>query len=156
VVVSGTERSILTDIQDCNLPAVSWVIPDGLWSDHAGSDAGDGGPSWVAAIVNAVGVSPTACDSGYWSNTVILITWDDWGGFYDHVLPYDCSNGGQCNGYPGGQGTAGQQYVYGFRVPGSSIGGLRLCQATLRFRSLRNHGRSQLPERATTVHSRLR
>ena len=39
------------------------------------------GPSWVASIVNAIGAS------AYWNNTVILITWDDWGGWYDHVPP---------------------------------------------------------------------
>jgi phospholipase C len=44
---------------------------------------------------------------------VILVTWDDWGGYYDHVPPLDCGPGQNC-GYPNGTGT---QYVYGFRVP---------------------------------------
>jgi phospholipase C len=68
---------ILTDIESCNLPQVSWVIPDCNWSDHAawGSAPGDGGPSWLAAIVNAVGGTNNTC--GYWNNTVILVTWDD-------------------------------------------------------------------------------
>lgn len=39
------------------------------------------GPSWVASIVNEVG------RSRYWGETVILITWDDAGGWYDHVPP---------------------------------------------------------------------
>jgi phospholipase C len=52
------------------------------------------GPSWVASIVNAVGNSP------YWSDTAIFITWDDWGGWYDHVPP-----------------TIYDSYEYGFRVP---------------------------------------
>ena len=101
---------ILTDIQNCNLSNVSWVIPDGNWSDHAGQDnaPGDGGPSWVAAIVNQV-AGASSCDNGtgYWNDTVILITWDDWGGYYDHVPPYSI-------GYPN---STGSQYVYGFRVP---------------------------------------
>jgi len=71
---------VLLDIAMNQLPAVSWVIPTGQNSDHAGVNLGTG-PSWVAAVVNAVGNSP------YWSDTAVLITWDDWGGWYDHVVP---------------------------------------------------------------------
>jgi phospholipase C len=63
------------------------VIPKGQYSDHAGKDT-DGGPQWVASIVNAIGASPCQ-DSGltYWKDTAIIITWDDWGGWYDHEPP---------------------------------------------------------------------
>jgi hypothetical protein len=44
-----------TSTANCQLPQMSWVIPDGNWSDHPGNVGADGGPSWVAAIVNAVG-----------------------------------------------------------------------------------------------------
>jgi len=71
---------VLVDIGKKQLPAVSWVIPTGQDSDHANGNQGTG-PSWVASIVNAIG------QSAYWKNTVILITWDDWGGWYDHVKP---------------------------------------------------------------------
>jgi len=71
---------VLRDVQNGALTSVSWVIPTGLESDHAKGNDGSG-PSWVASIVNAIGNSP------YWDNTVILITWDDWGGWYDHVAP---------------------------------------------------------------------
>jgi hypothetical protein len=108
-----TYGDILNDINntDCTaLKNVSWVIPDGHWSDHPGGLAngfGDGGPSWAAAIVNAVGDS--TC--GYWNNTVILVVWDDWGGWYDHIQPYTTG------GYIGGSNHNGQSYVYGLRVP---------------------------------------
>ncbi|HZW80121.1 MAG TPA: alkaline phosphatase family protein [Candidatus Deferrimicrobiaceae bacterium] len=85
---------VLTDIANGRLPSVSWVIPNGLESDHAQGNDGSG-PSWVASIVNAIGSSP------YWSNTAIIITWDDWGGWYDHVPPPKMLN----------------SYEYGFRVP---------------------------------------
>jgi len=115
---------ILTDLgadpnqPQCTLPAVSWVVPDGNWSDHGGQDPHGAGPSWVAAIVNAVGGydnsgNQLATHCGYWANTVVLITWDDWGGWYDHVSP-SAAAGGPGIGYPGGSGAA---YVYGFRVP---------------------------------------
>jgi phospholipase C len=110
------EAPFLTDIDHCHLPQVSWVIPDGNWSDHSGFiDPGDAGPSWVAAIVNAIG-QDTICEGGkgYWSDTVILITWDDWGGLYDDVVPPDCPGPLPCTGY---SNNTGQQYVYGFRVP---------------------------------------
>jgi phospholipase C len=98
--VIPNSQQILTDIKDLQLPDVSWVIPPGQWSDHPGSNNGEG-PSWVAAIVNAVGNSP------YWNDTVIFITWDDWGGWYDHVAPQVVNDG-----YSWGSG-----YVYGLRVP---------------------------------------
>ncbi len=71
---------VLTDIVQNHLASVSWVNPTGLESDHAAANDGSG-PSWVASIVNAIGGGP------YWKNTVILVTWDDWGGWYDHVPP---------------------------------------------------------------------
>lgn len=67
------------DISSGTLPAVSWIVPDDNNSDHPANH--DLGPSWVASIVNAVG------ESKYWRTTTIVIVWDDWGGFYDHVKP---------------------------------------------------------------------
>jgi phospholipase C len=78
VVIGKT--NVLDDIAAGNLAAVSWVIPTGKASDHARSTDGTG-PSWVASIVNAIGTSQ------YWADTAIIITWDDWGGWYDHVPP---------------------------------------------------------------------
>jgi phospholipase C len=71
---------VLRDIDARDLPAVSWVIPKGEESDHPRTNDGSG-PSWVAAIVNEIG------RSRYWDDTVVLVTWDDWGGWYDHVRP---------------------------------------------------------------------
>jgi phospholipase C len=102
VVLNQTESSaqILTDIASNQLAQVSWVIPDGQDSDHASSNNGCG-PSWVTLLVNAIG------NSEYWSNTAIILTWDDWGGWYDHVAPAVINNGS----------SWGSGYVYGFRVP---------------------------------------
>ncbi len=86
-------QQILSDINDNSLAAVSWVTPDGMHSDHPGA-GNTGGPSWVSAIVNAVG------QSSYWDSTAIIVTWDDWGGWYDHVAPHRRNN-----------------YNLGFRVP---------------------------------------
>src|SRR5215469_11284868 len=87
------QKQVFSDVTAGELPQVSWVIPAGQASDHAGINNGSG-PSWVASIVNAIGTSK------YWSDTAIFITWDEWGGWYDHVAPqiYD-------------------SYEYGFRVP---------------------------------------
>ena len=92
VVLDQTQ--VLTDIANNQLPQVSWVIPDGAESDHAFSNDGSG-PSWVASVVNAIGGN-----SNYWPNTAIILTWDDWGGWYDHVSPPILNS-----------------YEYGFRVP---------------------------------------
>ena len=100
----GGSADILKDITACNLRQVSWVMPSCQNSDHASCNDG-GGPSWVASIVNAVG-NASSCDSGagYWNNTAILITWDDWGGWYDHEAPTILD-------------PPLDQYQYGFRVP---------------------------------------
>ena len=87
-------KQVLTDIAGGQLGSVTWVIPSGQVSDHPQETDGTG-PSWVASVVNAVGNSP------FWANTVIFIAWDDWGGFYDHVPPFNIRN----------------QYEYGLRVP---------------------------------------
>ena len=105
VVLGQTQSNaqILTDIQNNQLQQVSWVIPDGNDSDHALSNNGCG-PSWVTSIVNAIGNSP------YWLKTTIILTWDDWGGWYDHVPPPQVLAGANCTQW-------GCGYVYGFRVP---------------------------------------
>lgn len=64
-----------------HLKSVTWVVPDGRWSDHSGPYVTDMGPSWVADIVNAIGKSPQ------WYSTAIIVVWDDWGGLYDPVPP---------------------------------------------------------------------
>jgi hypothetical protein len=103
----------LKDPQNCNLAQVTWVIPDGRWSDHPTENIGLG-PDYVANIVNAVGgTGPPTNSCGFWSNTVILIVWDDWGGWYDHVSPLNTIG----IGYPNSGNNNGIQYVYGFRVP---------------------------------------
>jgi phospholipase C len=84
------DTKIFTDIDDGALPSVSWVTPDGQDSDHPQEGCKcDKGPSWVASIVNAIG------ESSYWKSTAIVVIWDDFGGFYDHVPPpfYDDQGG---------------------------------------------------------------
>lgn len=84
--VDLTPADVLKDIGACELRDLSWVIPTGANSDHAKSNDG-GGPSWVASIVNAIGHSKCDNGAGYWNDTAIVVTWDDWGGWYDHVRP---------------------------------------------------------------------
>jgi phospholipase C len=93
--VDPNPRDILTDIALGVLPGMSWVMPaDSKYSDHPGNKSA-AGPAWVAAVVNAIG------ESQYWNNTAIILTWDDWGGLYDHVPPPMMNN----------------WYELGFRVP---------------------------------------
>ena len=125
--VTTNSSQILTDLgvngtssANCQLQGVSWVVPDGNWSDHPGTFGADGGPSWVAAIVNAVGGfdntgNPLPVQCNYWGSTAVFVTWDDWGGFYDDVNPVTLMGHGKM-GYQNGNGN-GNFNVYGFRVP---------------------------------------
>jgi phospholipase C len=79
------------------LPAVSWVIPNAAVSEHPPALI-SAGQSYVTGLVNAVMRSPE------WDSTAIFLAWDDWGGFYDHVVPPHVDQNG-----------------YGLRVPGLVI-----------------------------------
>jgi phospholipase C len=79
------------------LPAVSWITPRQRDSEHPDALISNG-QAWVTSLVNAVMESPD------WSSTAIFLAWDDWGGFYDHVVPPTVDENG-----------------YGLRVPGIVI-----------------------------------
>lgn len=68
------------DLANHSLPAVSWIVPTAEDSEHPPADAYQG--MWhVTQLVNALMQSPD------WKDSVIILTWDDYGGFYDHVPP---------------------------------------------------------------------
>ena len=62
------------------LPAVSWIDPNGTVSEHPPALISDG-QTYVTGLINAIMQSPD------WDSTAIFLSWDDWGGFYDHVVP---------------------------------------------------------------------
>jgi phospholipase C len=79
------------------LPAVSWIVPENKVSEHPPAKV-SAGQEYVTRLVNAAMQGPE------WSSTAIFLTWDDWGGFYDHVVPPRVDENG-----------------YGLRVPGLVI-----------------------------------
>jgi phospholipase C len=87
-----------SDVRTGKLPAVVWLTPGNRYSEHPPGRVSTG-MAYVTGIVNAVARSP------YWKSTAIFLSWDDWGGFYDHVVPPDVNFFG-----------------YGLRVPGIVIG----------------------------------
>ena len=76
-------ETILTDLQNDNLPAVSWLVPpEGNPNEHPGGGVNICiGENWTVQYLNAI------FDSDAWSSTAVVIVWDDFGGFYDHVAP---------------------------------------------------------------------
>lgn len=79
--VISPQTKVLDAAAKGKLKGVTWVVPDGTYSDHPGPYITDEGPSWVTAVVNAVGSGPQ------WYSTAIIVVWDDWGGFYDGESP---------------------------------------------------------------------
>jgi phospholipase C len=85
------------DVATNGLPRVSWIVPAGVVSEHP-EFLVSSGQAYVTALINTIMKSP------YWNSTVIFLSWDDWGGFYDHVAPPAVDEGG-----------------FGLRVPGLVI-----------------------------------
>ncbi len=73
-------RAFYAEARSGRLPAVSWVIPSGVVSERPTSSI-RAGQAYVTGLIDAIGRSPD------WSSTAIFLTWEDWGGFYDHVRP---------------------------------------------------------------------
>ena len=78
--VISPPAQFISDVQNGKLAQMNWIVPTWQNSDHAGAGSKTG-PAWVTSLVNAVG------NSQYWNSTQIFIVWDDWGGWYDPVLP---------------------------------------------------------------------
>jgi phospholipase C len=79
------------------LPAVCWIVPEGTISEHPPARVSVG-QAYVTTLINAAMQGPD------WDTTAIFLSWDDWGGFYDHVVPPKIDENG-----------------YGLRVPGLVI-----------------------------------
>ncbi len=86
-----SEGGFIQDIQARTLPTVSWLV--GARDEHPIKSVCDG-ENWTIEQVNAIMNSP------YWNSSLIIVTWDDWGGWYDHVAPPQLD-----------------QFGLGFRVP---------------------------------------
>jgi phospholipase C len=88
----GTKQ-FYTDLKGGTLPQVCWLTPTFAESEHPPADVATG--MWyVTKLINAV------MQSGYWNTCAIIVMWDDYGGFYDHVPPIQTD-----------------KYGFGFRVP---------------------------------------
>jgi phospholipase C len=85
------------DVRAGTLPAVSWLVEESSVSDHPPESSVCAGENWTVHQINEVMKQPSL-----WASTVIILTWDDFGGFYDHVPPPTGPN---------------PQTQYGFRVP---------------------------------------
>ena len=101
-------QQFVTDASAGNIPNVSWVYAPHDASEHPPDPNDKGNPlvgnvthgtQWTVAQVNAI------VKGGFWPKTAIFITWDDWGGWYDHVEPRNVE-----------AWTDGTQFRYGSRV----------------------------------------
>jgi phospholipase C len=86
-----------TAVKNGTLPAVSWIVPENTVSEHPPAKVSVG-QAYVTSLINAAMQGPD------WNSTAIFLSWDDWGGFYDHMAPPKVDANG-----------------YGLRVPGLVI-----------------------------------
>jgi phospholipase C len=94
----------LLDVKSGNLPQVSWIVPSLTFSEHPDQGITQG-QEYVTSLINAIMQSP------YWASTAIFVSWDDWGGFYDHVVPPNVDTNRSKTPIQG----------FGLRVPGLMI-----------------------------------
>jgi phospholipase C len=84
---------VVSHIRQDRLPPVTWITPRFDVSEHPEYSFCEG-ENWTTQVVNAIMRSPM------WEDTAVFITWDDYGGFYDHVPPPQVD-----------------RFGFGFRVP---------------------------------------
>jgi phospholipase C len=89
----GTTADFYQNIRQNTLPQVCWIAPRGDLSEHPPYNV-QAGMWYVTRLINAV------MQSSYWNSCAIIVTWDEPGGFYDHVPPVQVDKLG-----------------FGFRVP---------------------------------------
>jgi phospholipase C len=92
-----TMENFIRQAEHGTLPAVSWIAPSGDVSEHPPALV-SAGQTFVTHLINSVMQGPD------WKDCAIFLAWDDWGGFYDHVVPVSVDQNG-----------------YGLRVPGIVI-----------------------------------
>ncbi len=90
-------RDFYVDVRSGNLPSVVWITPAAPYSEHPPALLSRG-QAYVTGLIDAIMRGPQ------WKSTAIFLSWDDWGGFYDHVQPPRVDENG-----------------YGIRVPGIVI-----------------------------------
>jgi phospholipase C len=71
---------IFADLQNNSLPQISWVIPPDFLSEHDPASS-HVGMIWTTDVIDSI------MNSSAWNSTAIILTWDDYGGYYDHVNP---------------------------------------------------------------------
>jgi phospholipase C len=99
-----------TDVSQNILPDVAWLFPPEGMSEHPGSASLKPGVAWTVQCIDQIAANPDV-----WAKTAVFITWDDWGGWYDHVDPL--LNRTWTGGGPRRKGYQGSQFRYGYRVP---------------------------------------
>jgi phospholipase C len=90
-------RDFYAAAKNGTLPSVVWLAPSAPYSEHPPALVSLG-QAYVTGLIDAIMRGPD------WDSTAIFLTWDDWGGFYDHVVPPRVDENG-----------------YGIRVPGIVI-----------------------------------
>ena len=94
-----SEHTFDADVANGTLPNVSWLVDESLGNEHPPMPMCLG-ENWTVKHLNALMQSPL------WASTVVVVTWDDFGGYYDHVAPprqYGCD--------------LSHPYGLGFRLP---------------------------------------
>ncbi|HZU14276.1 MAG TPA: alkaline phosphatase family protein [Chloroflexota bacterium] len=76
------DAQFVGDAETGRLPTVSWLVPTDTTSEHPDLGSMCVGENWTVRQINAI-----MGNREEWAHTVIVLTWDDWGGFYDHVRP---------------------------------------------------------------------
>ncbi len=75
-------QEFVRDVRRDQMPQVSWLIPPESYNDHPGAGKSVcAGENWTVQQINTVMRSP------YWRSSLIVVVWDDFGGFYDPVVP---------------------------------------------------------------------